>query len=91
MTASKGKGQDSKTIKVDSLAFRVRLNDRGYRVMLLPQDHYLVSLLSSEWTTVESDKAAFVCLVKEKLRTRIDSAKDEQRDKLRALLTTIGG
>ena len=33
--APQGNGQKSKTVKINGLTFRVRLSDRGYRVMLL--------------------------------------------------------
>jgi hypothetical protein len=93
--ASQGKGQRSKTVKTNGLTFRVRLSDRGYRVMLLTvelgrqREPYLASLRRAEWQAVEGDKAAFVAKVKEKLHQRIEKASDEDRDKLQSLLATI--
>lgn len=91
--ASQGKGQKSKTVKVNGLKFRVRLNDRSYRVMLLASDGepYLCSLRLSEWATVEHDSAAFLVKVKEKLRARIVQASGEGKAKLIDLLQQIGG
>ncbi len=93
--APQGNGQKSKTVKVNGLTFRVRLSDRGYRVMLLmveagrQREPYLVSLRRNEWTAVENDKAALLAKVKEKLRQRIDKASENERDKLQSLLIWI--
>ncbi|HEX8999886.1 MAG TPA: hypothetical protein VGB07_08295 [Blastocatellia bacterium] len=89
VNTTKGSGQDSKTIKLHGLTFRLRLNDRGYRVMLQPGDRYLVSLRSSEWSAVEHNKAAFVGTVKEKLRERIAKSSGGDRIKLESLLQQI--
>lgn len=95
VTASIGNGQKSKTIKYNGLALRVRLSDRGYRVMLLAsgagqrREPYLVSLRRSEWAAVENDNAAFLHLVKEKLTERIARAEDGDRAKLESLLQQI--
>lgn len=93
--ATKGDGQKSKTIKVNGLTFRVRLSDRGFRVMLLTvevgrqHEPYLVSLRRNEWEAVEGDKAAFVAKVIEKLRQRLEKASDGESGKLQLLLATI--
>ncbi len=90
--ASQGSGQKSKTVKINGLTFRVRLSDRGYRVMLLTveegrqREPYLVSLRRSEWQAVEDDKPAFLVKVKEKLCQRIAKAADGERGKLQSLL-----
>lgn len=93
--ASKGDGQKSKTIKAYGLTFRVRLSDRGFRVMLLTvedgrqHEPYLVSLRRDEWAAVEHDKAAFVAKVREKLCQRIAKASDGEKQKLQLLLSKI--
>lgn len=93
--AAQGNGQKSKTVKIDSLTFRVRLSDRGYRVMLLmveqgrQREPYLVSLRRSEWQAVEQDKPAFLAKVKEKLCQRITKASDDERGKMELLLAMI--
>ncbi len=95
VAASKGNGQKSKTIKLPHLTFRVRLNDRGLRVMLLTngegqrREPYLVSLRRSEWAAVENDTAAFLRLVKNKLRERIAKATEGDRPKLASRLRQI--
>ncbi len=91
VSASQGKGQQSKTVKINDLKFRVRLNDNSYRVMLLLPDGepYLVSLLKAEWKLVEKDSAAFLEKVTVKLRVRIGKADEELAAKLKTLLTTI--
>lgn len=92
---TKGKGQKSKRFKADGLTFRVRLSDRGYRVMLLlveggrERELYLASLRSAELAEIEHDSAAFLAKVKEKLRARIVKADDSEAAKLKTLLTTI--
>ena len=93
--APKGKGQKSQTVKISGLTFRVRLSDRGYRVMLLTVEQgrqhepYLVSFRRPEWKAVEHKSAAFLEKVKEKLRARIVKADDNEAAKLKTLLTTI--
>lgn len=89
--ASQGKGQKSKTVKVNGLRLRVRLNDQSYRVMLLASDGepYLCSFRLPEWAAVEHNNAAFLEKVKEKLRARIVKADDNEAAKLKTLLTTI--
>ncbi len=95
--ATKGKGQKSKRLKAAGLTFRVRLSDRGYRVMLLTVEEgrerelYLASLLSEEWSEVEHNSAAFLEKVIAKLRVRIAKADDKKRTELRDLLSKIGG
>ncbi|MDX2042492.1 MAG: hypothetical protein SF097_14825 [Acidobacteriota bacterium] len=89
--ASEGKGQKSKTVNVNGLKFRVRLNDRSYRVMLLAADGepYLCSLRHSEWQAIADNPSAFLEKVKEKLRARIVKADDTEAAKLKTLLATI--
>ncbi len=93
--ATKGDGQKSKTIKVNGLTFRVRLSDKGFRVMLLTvedgrqHEPYLASLRRDEWAVIESDKAAFVVKVREKLKQRITKASEGEKDKIQSLLTRI--
>lgn len=93
--ASQGNGQKSKTIKVNGLTFRVRLSDRGFRVMLLTvkegrqREPYLASLRRSEWAEVKHDKPAFLTRVKEKLCQRISKASDEEKGKMELLLALI--
>ncbi|MEP7337192.1 MAG: hypothetical protein ABI977_05560 [Acidobacteriota bacterium] len=95
MKAPQGNGQKSKTVKVNGLTFRVRLSDRGYRVMLLTveegrqREPYLVSLRRNEWAVIENDKAAFVVKVREKLRQRIAKASEGEKDKIQSLLARI--
>ena len=88
---SQGKGQQSKTVKVNDLKFRVRLNDNSYRVMLLLPDGepYLVSLLKAEWKAVEKDSAAFLEKVIAKLRIRIEKSDKELAAKLQTFLNKI--
>lgn len=93
--APRGNGQKSKTIKVNGLTFRVRLSDRGYRVMLLTveagrqREPYLVSLRRNEWLAIENDKDALLAKVKEKLGQRIAKASENERAKLQSLFTWI--
>lgn len=94
--ATQGNGQKSKTVKINGLSFRVRLSDRGFRVMLLTveegrqREPYLASLRRSEWQGVEDDKPAFLAKVKEKLSQRIEKAAENEKGKLQFLLTKIG-
>ncbi len=93
--ASQGTGQKSKTVKINGLTFRVRLSDRGYRVMLLTveagrqHEPYLVSLRRSEWQAVENDEVAFLAKVKEKLGQRIGKAPDEEKNKVNLLVEKL--
>lgn len=93
--AQQGNGHKSQTVKINSLTFRVRLSDRGYRVMLLTveagrqREPYLVSLRRSEWLEIESDKTAFFEVVRKKLNRRIAEASGGDKNKIQALLEQI--
>lgn len=93
--APQGNGQKSKTVKVNGLTFRVRLSDRGYRVMLLTveagrqREPYLASLRRSEWQAVEHDKPALLAKVREKLCQRIEKAAEDEKGKLQTLFAMI--
>ncbi len=88
-----GKGQKSKTVKINGLRLRVRLNDRSYRVMLLATDGepYLCSLRLTEWVAVENDSAALLEKVKEKVRARVSQVSGKEKNKLQGLLGKLGG